>query len=165
MLFLFTILVVLLGTIALTVFVKRLITPRLLEENNRNNLAAENFRPLFAPSDEDVRSFEAEEKARLAVKLSDEQDQILAEKFAKLEEVRQNWRASSNRANTIQVLYGASQTEQAQVYIEVSENVLEAWRAGKIADLTADDLAQLLESHFWLLPTNVAETTSLLSRL
>lgn len=155
MLLVFTIFILLLAGISFAVFVKRLVSSnlRLLEESHRDNLAAEHFRPLFAPNEEDMREFEREEKAQLAVKQSEEQGHVRAKKLALFEKLRQTWRVSPNRAKTIEMLYQASQTESGKVYLEVSESVLEAWRAGKIADLTADDLAQLLESHFWLLPT------------
>ncbi len=154
MLLLFTIFLISLAGISLVFLIKHLTGPHLLEEKSRRNIDAVNFRPLFAPSDEEMLAFEAEEQKRLAANESEERRQIYEEKLAKLEEIRQNWRASSNRSNTIEVLYSASQIGHGEVYIEVSENVLKAWRAGKIADLSADDLAQLLESHFWLLPAH-----------
>jgi len=73
------------------------------------------------------------------------------EKLALFGELRQTWAQSPNRGSTIELLYEASQVSDGGIYLETCEQVLASWRAGKIAELSADDLAQLLESHFWLL--------------
>ena len=153
MLLIFTTFLLLLAGISLAVLVKRLVSPKLLEENRPGILAAENYRPLFAPSDEDLREAEAEEKARLTTQQSEEIERTAKERLVNFEKFRQTWREYPNKAATIELLYRASQTESGEVYLETARIVLEAWRTGKIPDLTADDLAHLLDSHFWLLPT------------
>ena len=154
MLLIFTTFLLILAGISLAVLVKHLVSPKLLEENQRRSLAAENYRPLFEPTDEDMRQFEADEKAQLAAKQAYDDRHISEKKLVNLENFRQTWRESLNRVTTIELLYRASQTESGVAYSETVRIVMEAWRFGKIFDLTADDLAQLLDSHFWLLPTH-----------
>lgn len=154
MLFLFTILVVLLGIFAVAILAKRLASQNLLEENPHKNLAAEEYRPLFAPTEEDLREFEAEEEAQAVTKQAEELRLILKEKLVNLEKIRQTWRESPSKTATIELLYLASQAENSEAYLETAEAVVEAWRTGEIPGLTADDLAHLLDSHFWLLPTH-----------
>ncbi len=76
MLLIFTTFLLLLAGLSLAFLVKRLVSPKLLEERQPNILAAENYRPLFAPTDEDLREAEAEEKARLAARQSEEIEQV-----------------------------------------------------------------------------------------
>ena len=154
MLVIFTIFLVLLAGISLAVLVKRLANPKLLEENQPHFLVAENYRPLFEPTDDDLRRFEAEENAKLAAERAQEANLILEKKLVNLEKLRQNWLESPNKAATIELLYRASQTENGEAYLDTADIVLEAWQTGNIPDLTADDLAHLLDSHFWLLPTH-----------
>ena len=154
MLFLFTIFILLVAGITLAVLVKRLVNPKLLEENQPGFLAAENYRPLFEPTDEDLRKFNAEEKAQFAAKQIDDERLIAEEKLVNLAKLRQTWRESPNKAATIELLYRASQTENGEEYLETAEIVVNGWQNGEISDLSADDLAHLLDSHFWQLPTH-----------
>ena len=76
------------------------------------------------------------------------------EKLAKFEELRQTWRTSATRANTIELLFQASQSGDGKIYLDVCEDVLKAWNAGTPDGLAADELAQIMESHVWLIPAN-----------
>ncbi len=153
MLLIFTTLLFLLAGISLAFLIKRLVSPALLEERQPPSLAAEKYRPLFEPTAEDVRKYEAEENVQLAAKQASDERLISEEKLVNLEKFRQTWSESPNKGATIELLYRASHTDSGEAYLETANIVLEAWRAGKIPDLTADDLAHLLDSHFWLLPT------------
>ena len=154
MLLIFTTVLFLLAGISLAVLLKKIFSPKFLEENPPSFLAAENYRPLFEPTDEELRQFETEEKAQLAAKQVDDARLISEEKLVNLEKFRQTWRESPNKAATIELLYMASQTENGEAYLETANIVLKAWQAEKVPDLAADDLAHLLDSHFWLLPTH-----------
>lgn len=154
MLLIFTTFLLLLAGISLAVLVKRLVKPKVLEEHKPRGLAAENYRPLFAPTDDDLRQFKAEEKAQIAAKRADVERLISKEKLVNLEKLRQNWQESPDKAATIELLYRASQTGNGEAYLETAEIVLTVWQTGDISDLTANDLAHLLDSHFWLLPTH-----------
>lgn len=151
MLFLITILAVLAAVGVIAYFTQRRGRQSLPESNFYSTLPPENLRPLFLPTEEEMRK----EEAARETALRNEENRFESEKkLAKLAEVRQNWLESYDRKNTVELLYRASQCETGEAYFDTCFAVIEAWRAGKIADLTDDDLAQLLESHFWLLPAD-----------
>lgn len=154
MLLIFTTFLLLLVGISLALLVKRLVSSKRLEENQPSLPAAENYRPLFEPTDEDLRQFDAKEHARIRAKTAEDERLISQERRVNLEKLRQTWRESPNKAATIDLLYRASQTENGEAYLETADIVLEAWQNGELSDLPGDDLAHLLDSHFWLLPTH-----------
>jgi hypothetical protein len=151
MLLIFTTFLLVLAGVSLAILLKRLSDNKLLDENRPVSLA-ESYRPLFAPTDEDLRLAEAEERKQLTTKQEEAKRQESEEKLAELESFRQTWSESPNRAATIELLYRASQLEDGEAYLNTCDGVLAAWRDGKLADISAGDLAQLLETHFWLLP-------------
>ena len=151
MLYLFTILVVLSAIAALAIFAKRR-NSNLLEQNPPKNFEAENFRPLFQPTEEDIRAFEREENAQMEAKKAEEARRILIEKAEKWSELEKMWRVSPDRKTTIELLFLASQSENAKTFSKCAENVIKIWRENRIENLTALDLADLLDSHFRTLP-------------
>ena len=154
MLLIFTTFLLILAGISLAVLIKRLSGPTLIEDHVPPAPAAENYRPLFEPTDEDIRQFEAEEKAQLAAKQAGDERLILEEKLVNMEKFRQTWLESPKKAATVELLYRASQTENGEAYLETADIVLKTWQNGEVSDLSCDDLAHLLDSHFWLLPTH-----------
>jgi len=152
MLLLFTTLLVLLVGVSLAILLKRLSDDRLLEESRPVSMAAESYRPLFAPTDEDLMLAEAEERQVIAAKQDEAERQAFEERVADLEDLRQTWSETLTRAATIELLHRVSQIEDGNAYLETCESVLSAWHDGKLADISAGDLAQLLETHYWLLP-------------
>jgi hypothetical protein len=152
MLFLFTTFLVLLAGVSLAILLKRLSDQKFLDEDRPVSLAAESYRPLFAPTDEELRLAEADERKQLTAKQEEAKRQESEEKLAELENFRQTWSETWDRAATIELLYRASKTEDGPAYLDTCDSVLAAWRDGNLADITAGDLAQLLETHFWLLP-------------
>ncbi len=151
MLFLLTILVVLSASVLLVFYAKRR-NSYLLEENPRKSLFAEDFRPLFAPDKKDILAFEQAEKTRIKTKEDEESRQLFAKKAEKIREFQEFWELSPNKRNTVQLLYLAAQTESGKIYSRTAEKVIKLWKANEIEDLTAENLAHVLESHFWLLP-------------
>lgn len=153
MLLIFTTCLLLIAGISLAILLKKLSDQKLLENNDPPmRLDAESYRPLFAPTDEDLRLAEAEERRQLNAKRESEERQESEKKLTQLEELRQTWSESPGRAATIELLHRASQIENGEAYLDTCERVLAAWRDQKLADISAGDLAQLLETHFWLLP-------------
>ncbi|MEP6903227.1 MAG: hypothetical protein ABJA66_15870 [Actinomycetota bacterium] len=151
MLFLFIILVVLSAVAVLAISVKRR-NSNLLEQNPPKNLSAENFRPLFQPTVDEIYAFEQAEKLQIEAKKAEEARRILVEKIEKVSEFEKIWRASPDRKKTIELLFLASQSENAKTFSEISENVIKLWRENRIESLKAKDLAALLDSHFRILP-------------
>ena len=151
MLFLFTILVVLSVIAVLAKFAKRR-DSNLLEQNPTKNLSAENFRPLFQPTEEEMRAFELQEKAQAEAKKAEEARRILALRVEKLSEFEKAWSISPDRKKTIELLFLAAKSENAKTFSKISENVIKHWRENRIVNLRAQDLAELLDSHFRTLP-------------
>ena len=63
-----------------------------------------------------------------------------------------------NKKNTIQVFHLAAKTESAEIFSETLETVIQHWREASLPQTTPENLLQLAESEFWLLPA--AERTS-----
>ena len=151
MLILFTILVVLSAVATLAIFAKRR-NSNLLEQNPPKNLSAPNYRPLFQPTEDELRAFEREEKAQVQAKKAEEARRILVEKAEKVSEFAKAWCLSPDRKGTIELLFLAAESESAKTFSEIAENVIKLWRENRIENLTARDLADLLDSHFRILP-------------
>lgn len=151
MLTLYIILVVLSAVAALAIYAKRR-NSNLLEQNPPKNFEAPNYRPLFAPTEDEIRAFEREEKLRAEAKLAEEARRILVEKAEKVSEFEKDWALAPDRKSTIELLFLAAASENAKIFSEISENVIKLWRENRIENLTAQDLADLLDSHFRILP-------------
>jgi hypothetical protein len=142
-----------LAAVALIGFiVRREVAKSLLEQAPLRELPQPQYRPLFEPAEDELRAEASAEAKKVKEIESQESLKQAEEKLAKFEELRQTWAQSPTRGSTINLLYEASQIADGTVYLETCERILTSWHAGEIADLSADDLAQLLESHFWLLP-------------
>jgi hypothetical protein len=149
MLFILTILFVLVAAVAVTVFVKRRIERDLIESNQPKNLMDTNLRPLFAADVEEVRGSEAADGDIVEAEVvNDDQEK----KLAKLEELRQAWGANPDKRNTIELLAAAAETGVGEMYAGVAGEVAGRFRKRELTEISAADLADLLETHLWLLP-------------
>lgn len=136
---------VLAAAAALVILVRRRERSDLLEAQRHRQIDGENLRPLFAP-DEDELAREEREKAQAE---TDEAERIEAQKkLASFEEFRQTWRELPDRANTVELLFRASEMESGELYLDTVDELLHKRPEG----LSADELAELIDSHFWLLP-------------
>jgi hypothetical protein len=151
MLIIFTILVVLSAVALLAKVVKRR-NSFPLEQNPPKNLSAASYRPLFQPTEEEMRAYEREEKALAAAKKAEEERRIFVEKTEKAFEFEKIWSVSPDRKGTIELLFLAAKSENAQTFSKCAENVIKLWRENRIENLKALDLAELLDSHFRTLP-------------
>jgi hypothetical protein len=152
MLFFFTIFVIVLAAAAFAFIARRARREtRYFPGNDPLDLDASQFRPLFAPSDEDLENIERENQSTIDAERRENQRREREKKLAKFEEFRQTWRASVSRANTIELLTRAAEFQSGEVYLETVKLVIGERRA---ANMTDKDLAQLIESNFWLLPAN-----------
>jgi hypothetical protein len=151
MLIILTIFAALLTT-AILLFAKRR-SDYLLQENKPKKLPdPSGFRPLFEPAAEELRAVEREEELKIEARKAEEAKRAREEQLARFEAVRKSWRGVPSKKDTIELLFLASQSERGKIYFETANEVIEVWKNGQIAGLSADDLSQLLESHFWLLP-------------
>jgi hypothetical protein len=150
MLFILTILFVLVAAVAVTVFVKRRIERDLIESNQPKNLMDTNLRPLFAADEEELGSSEAADADVIEAEPVDDNQE---KKLAKLDELRQAWGANPDRRNTIELLAAAAETGVGEMYAGVAGEVAARFQNRELTGISAMDLADLLETHLWLLPT------------
>jgi hypothetical protein len=155
MLFFLTIFVLILAAITLA-FVARLSRreTRYLPDDNPLNIDASRFRPLFAPTEEDLANVEREKQAEVEAELEQNNRLEHEKKLANFDEFRQTWRSSVNKVNTVELLTRAAEFQSGEVFLETVKVILDERRKGHVADITDEDLGQLIESHFWLLPAN-----------
>jgi len=137
-----------LAAAAYVIVARRQSNSGLLETQTKRHVDGENLRPLFAPDNEELRALErAEEESANAQAV--ENARLDAEKaLARFEEFRQTWRESPGRTNTVELLVRAAELGSSETYLETVNELLHK-RSDAFND---DELAQLIESHFWLLP-------------
>lgn len=75
-------------------------------------------------------------------------NQTLANAFA------ESWKRSPNRQTTAQMLHVAAMSGEASVYHQAVELVLQTRREGNLSDVSPEELSQLIESEYWLLPSD-----------
>lgn len=152
MLFLFTIFL-LFVVVSAALLLKRGRT-RTLPESTDNFLPAAGYRPLFEPDEAEMRAAERLERARADTLREEELKAKQAKKREAFLHVLNFWSETPDRQKTVEMLYLASQTGDGSLYTEAATAVLEEWHRENIPGLSANDLAQMLESHFWLLPAD-----------
>ena len=64
------------------------------------------------------------------------------------------WQGSLDRNSTAKLLHIAALSDDAGTYGHAVEVVLNSWRAGKLADVSAFELQSLFNGEFWLLSSN-----------
>jgi hypothetical protein len=151
MLTLFIILCLIAAAAAATLYLRRANrSPEMLE---RQAVAgAENFRSLFGPSKEDLLAQQSEKERLLMLEKQAEADRQKRLIDSQNERELADWIATPSRSKTILLLSGAAKSENEDIYIKACKEVLRIWRTGLVGDLSANDLAQLMESHYWLIP-------------
>jgi DNA repair ATPase RecN len=146
MLVIFT--VVILIAAAIIIFVRRQTRTPLLDDQTPKYLNGESLRPLFAPDEEELRALELAEEESAKEQAAEQAREAYEKRLASFEEFRQTWRELPSRANTVELLFRASELERGEVYLDTIDELLH-----KRSDVfTNDEIAQLIESHFWLLP-------------
>ncbi len=120
----------------------------LSEARAPRNLNGENLRSLFAPDEAELRATEEKERLLTQTRAKEEERLQAQKRLASFEDFRQTWRESPSRMNTIELLLSASQTESGGIFSDVVDEILHK----RPAALSAAETADLIESHFWLLP-------------
>ncbi|HEV8429309.1 MAG TPA: hypothetical protein VGQ41_15515 [Pyrinomonadaceae bacterium] len=64
------------------------------------------------------------------------------------------WKDSLDRHSTAKMLHIAALSDDAEVYRQAVEVVLNSWRDGKLPDLSAAELQSLINGEFWVLSSN-----------
>lgn len=127
-------------------------TKRLQSQNQVQFAEPTRYRPLFAPTDEEIRALEREEKTREKAKAEDEIRQAKENKIKLAHDFQKIWQNQPNKGKTIEFLRLAAESENSEVFSETARNVLNFWSDKKIDNLSAQDLADLLDSHLRTLP-------------
>jgi hypothetical protein len=107
-----------------------------------------NARPLFAPSDADLRREADLEKARFIAK---REYQAKTQSRAAVDEALANWRRVPRRSNATELLRVTAESGLEGDFSRAANEILIQFRGSGIDGLTADDLAALLDSHSQLL--------------
>lgn len=121
---------------------------RTVQPNDERRFDSSNLRPLFQPTDEELRDQAADEKKQLEelrnLRETWEFEQLLLENETK-------FRADATNQSAAELLRVAAQGSDAVTFCRAADIVVRLWREGETS-LTAQDLAELLDSHFRLLP-------------
>lgn len=73
----------------------------------------------------------------------------LAEAFIEI------WKEAPSRGSTAEMLHVAALVDEADLYREAVEEALRFRRDGRLPDISADELRQLIESEYWILTQRV----------
>lgn len=126
-------------------------TRKLQTENQTHFNPPPEYHSLFDPTDEELRAIEREERAAEQAKKAEVLRQEAKEKLKALTDFKNSWLANPERKNTIELLRRAA-GESAEKFSEIASLIIKLWRENRIKDLSAPDLADLLDSHFRILP-------------
>ncbi|MBK8813616.1 MAG: hypothetical protein IPN69_23195 [Acidobacteria bacterium] len=121
---------------------------KLTGSESTNNLEAANYRPLFQPTDEELRAFENDETRRANDASAAVEKQEFEARLAASEAV---WRDEPTAGNTAEFLRLATTGESSDIFIAATKKIIQFWQENRTV-ITARDLADLLDSHFRLLP-------------
>lgn len=150
MLFLFIILTIISAVITISLLSKsrKTLNSSEIKEIQETKL----FRSLFELDEEELRALEREERTRLNTLEEQKREDLLVEKTERVYEFQKIWIGEPNRKNTVGLITLVSQSENGKLFFETAQNVLNFWKENRIGNLSAKDLADLLESHFQTLP-------------
>ncbi len=147
--------VIIVGTTAIigfSVYLRR--KTKALESKNQRQFAGNEPPPrsLFEPDEAEIRASERAEAEINAAKTADEARLLSEEKIEDAREFQKLWAENPNRSNTVELFRRAAESGNAGIFSESAERIMDFWRKGKIENLTATDLADLLDSHLLTLP-------------
>lgn len=149
MLVLLTILVVLSAVVTITVLLKNRQNPSL---DNPKEFELPPYRPLFAPDEEEIRAFEREEKVLQTAKIRENERRLAEEKIETVRKFQSEWQAAPDKRKTIELLRLAAQSENGQVFADISAEIIRFSNEDRVKNLSKKDLADLLDSHLRTIP-------------
>jgi Xaa-Pro aminopeptidase len=151
MLVLLTILLTLLAASAIIYFFnRRNFEKQLGFENSGFIPETTNLRPLFEPTEEELLAEEREVEKKLIVNERQASEEA-GRKRARAFRTRLNaWRMSPNKTEIADLLEAAS--VDGEMFADAAETIASELQNSKIEGVSTDDLAQMLESYFWLVP-------------
>lgn len=110
------------------------------------------YRSLFAPTDEETRAFEREEKAKIEAERQASEQKAALEQAENVRRHEEIWRSEPTTQNAAELFRLAVESGSAEIFSQTAENVIQVWRNGQAGDLSKENLADLLDSHLRTLP-------------
>lgn len=110
------------------------------------------YRPLFVPTDEEIRVLEHEEEVKKETQRTKAERNFTFEKAEAVREFEKIWRGKPTKQNTIELLRLAAESGNAEIFSQTAENVIQVWNHEQAGGLSKKDLADLLDSHLRILP-------------
>jgi len=104
---------------------------------------------LFA--DEEPLQIAAAREGRLLAEQPAVQDNDKREAKRAAAEFLETWKQSPDRNSTARMFHLAAVADDAEIYDQAAELVINAWQDGKLRDVSATELQTLLNSEYWLL--------------
>ena len=120
--------------------------------DRHNDLPPAGLRPLFEPTEDDLREFERNELAVQKAKELEAARSAKADRELDLRRLLMAWRTSPSRQNTVDVLKEAAEIGKAELFSEVSEEIIKVFNEQGVGGLSPGELAVLINSHCRLLP-------------
>lgn len=108
-----------------------------------------NARPLFAPTDDELRR-ETEENA--ARRIARREYRARADVRAKVDAALARWRTSSDGTSAAELLRVTAENGLESDFSRAAEEIVRIFRTTGVAGLSAPNLAELLDSHCRILP-------------
>ncbi len=108
-----------------------------------------NARPLFAPTDSELR---LETEAKAARRIARREYKARAKERVKVDEALVNWRSAPAGTHAAELLRVTAEHGLDGDFSRAATEVVKVFRTTGIAGLSAPDLAALLDSHYRLLP-------------
>lgn len=110
------------------------------------------FRSLFEPTGEEFRADEQAKSAELAAKKAQDERLLKAARIETAHDFQKIWTNDPNKINTLELFRLAAESADAAAFSETAETVIKFRRENGLESLTANDLADLLDSHLATLP-------------
>ena len=151
MLVLLTILfTILAGSAIIYFFNRRNFEKQLGYENSGFLPETTNLRPLFEPTEVELLAEEREAEEKLMAENRQELEDAERADARALRTRLNAWRMSPNKTEIADLLEAAS--VDGDVFLDAAEAIIGEFQNGKIKGISTEDLAQMLESYFWLVP-------------
>ena len=108
-----------------------------------------NARPLFAPTDEDLRR-ETDEKAARSIARREYRAKARARES--IDSALLDWRADRSAKTAAELLRVVTSSGLEGSFSRAANEIINDFRAARLTDISESDLAALLDSHLRLLP-------------
>ncbi len=108
-----------------------------------------NLKPLFAPTDAELKREDAAEKAR---EIARREYHASAENAERVDAAINAWRAKRDTSSAIDLLTATAESTREGDLVRAANEIIDYHRESGIPGLAGNDLAALIDSHIRLLP-------------